>query len=183
MNPEPTTQTLVRPANPAAFRAVIERVAEFLQTHEPRLRRETDREFNAERVTQSLVFHALHGTLAVVWNNPNLNLNLNPPPPPESKITSGRQVPTIAGVAIAWQTHAAQVQQRDAGHVFNWQPTDPAGDCLYLGLVVTAAPHAMPSLANYFLKRFPQWRGLNTFAHRKGQLRSIPGLLERLAKP
>ena len=145
------------------IRSAVNLAAAFIQKHERRLRRDKSAGHDAERLAQTLVFHALQRTLALVW-----------------KDDTQRE---LAGVAIAFQTNADHVDACEVAHrsVFEWQPTDPAGDCIYLALVITDQPHAMPVLAQYYLSRFPDWERLPAVAHRRNKLVKATGLLRRLA--
>lgn len=140
------------------FRAMLASIEEFCRRNAARVRVTS---VALDYLTESLVFHATRGTLAVVWDGPRL-----------------------AGVAIAWQTHRAHVLEAEADgkSVFNWQPSDPTGDCVYLALVAAEHPAAMKPLAEYFLKRNPHWATLPAYAHRRGKLKDQTGLLARLAR-
>lgn len=158
-----TTLPHINSVQAAVIRAAVNHAAAFIQKHERKLRLEKSSGHDAERLAQSLVFHALQRTLALVWTD-------------DTKTE-------LCGVALAFQTSIARVDECERTHesIFNWQPTDPAGDCIYLALVVTDQPHAMPILAQYYLDRFPEWEPLPALAHRRNKLVKATGLLRRLA--
>ena len=134
------------PAVPTAeqFRAVVVAVRRFLLANADRIPH--DEEISHQWLTDYIVFHAVRGTLAVVWGDG-----------------------VVQGVAIAWQMHEADLRTADAAgrDVFAWRPNDPTGDCVYLCLVVTEMPGAVRTLARYFLESCPMWLELNQFAHRR----------------
>jgi hypothetical protein len=156
-----TTEPTTRPDARTELREIVNRVAEYSYANRHRFRGPRQADHDPERVAQALAFHALHGTLAVVWAGA-----------------------AIAGIAIAFQTTRRRVLEADAQGVgvFDWKPSDPTGDCVYLGLVVATKPGAVLRLANYFMDRFPHWRHMEAWAHRRGVLKVEGGLLERLSK-
>lgn len=168
-NAECGVRSAERPARPqlSDFGAQIERIMAYAKLNAPRVK--GDRyESDDDTLRLSLAFHALHGTLAVVWPDAQLS-TLNSQPP--------------VGIAIAWQMDRKRLFKREAKglSVFNWQPTDPAGDCIYLACVMTTHPQAQARLAQYFVDKFPGWNGLATYSHRRGRLvRCGDNILHRL---
>lgn len=140
------------------FAVMLKKIEAFCRRGVHRMHRNS--RTSLEHLTEALVFHAMRGTLAVVWEQDE-----------------------IAGVAVAWQTTRAKIDQaeRDNRSVFDWQPNQPDGDAVYLALVLTTQRNAMRRLAKYFLEKFPQWAQLPMLAHRRGRLRDETGLLNRLA--
>lgn len=138
---------------------ILDAVYDFVAGQRDRLPPESETEDHAYA---ALAWHAVHGTLAVTWDG-------------------GRPV----GVAIAFRTSSEAIRKAEAQgkSVFDWKAGDPAGDAVYLNLALTTQPGALAVLARYFLRRNPEWKGLRQFAHRRDQLKEIPGLLERLAGP
>lgn len=156
--PRPTPGLRTGSPLEAAFWAVVDQAAAFCRRNRHRIKGLDDRAF--PHLREELAFHAAHKTLAIVW--------------------AGDE---IAGVSIVWQTNATDIYAAEQGdrQVFDWKPTNPHGDCVYLGLVISERPGAMRPLAAYYLKTFPHWRVLPGFAHRRGKLVMEAGLLERLA--
>ena len=136
----------------------LDAVTDYVLANKDRIR---DPRFHAgdrETVRTGLAFHALQGTLRVEWSNNNSELG-----------TRNSELPRPAGLCILWQDHRDHILEREAAgeEVFHWQKTDPAGDCLYVGLVITTAPGVLARLAAWFRRRFP---ALPEFAHRRGRL-------------
>ena len=167
------------------FRAIIAAAADYLQANQHRIRRDkANPAWNAERVTQTLVFHAVRGTLAIVWDQAGLSRR--------DDRTAGPAVPTIAGIGIAWQTDEQTVRERHEAHLaqFDWAESDPNGDSIYFALLVTSHPAAMRDLVAYFQKRFETTAAtggtpvppLKLLAHRRGQLRDETGIMERITQ-
>jgi hypothetical protein len=130
---------------------LLDRVTAYVLAARTRMAVVDDTMADPEQVLTALGFHSLQGTLRVEW-----------------RVTGGEMEPV--GVAIVWQDFRATLEQlaAEGKGAFRWQRTNPEGDCLYLGLVVTSAPHVMRKLATYFRQRFPQ---LPELAHRRGVLR------------
>jgi hypothetical protein len=142
------------------FRALVAAVRRFILAHYDRLP-------NTENVTHKwlteyIVFHAVRGTLAVVRD----------------------AYGAVVGVSVAWQMHTRDLLARErAGQdIFDWQPTDPTGDCVYLSLVISTVPGVPPTVAKYFLEFHPKWRELKQFAHRRGRFVCTRQLLNALTK-
>lgn len=139
---------------------LLEPVRDYLLMQHERLRAAKP---DPVTLLQSLAFHASRGTLAVVWN-----------------AALCRDAATPAGLAIAYQRKEADIRERGE-EVFAWRGNDAQGDSVYLALVLATDRRAMRPLAGYFLERFPQWRGLKQWAHRRGRLVRVDGLLQRLS--
>lgn len=78
---------------------------------------------------------------------------------------------TIAGVAVAWQDDEAAVRARLAkGHGFGWQPTNPAGDCVFVAEVVCRRPGALRLVIGWLVQRWPEWRRLKILTVRAGKV-------------
>ena len=140
------------------FRRIVALARRFLLAHADRL--PANEGVNHRWLTDFIVFHAVQRTLALVWEQG-----------------------MIVGAAVAWQTHTREVlaaarQNRD---IFNWQPNDRTGDCVYLSLVIGTEPGVTRSAARYFLETYPEWRELKQFAHRRGKFVYARNLLNRLA--
>lgn len=86
----------------------------------------------------------------------------------------------INGVAIAWQDWRANITTRAEREIFQWQYSDPQGDCVYWSLVLTTEPAAMQSLTRGMVDIHPEWPSLEFMAHRKGRLVRRPGLMKRI---
>lgn len=144
--------------SPEEFRGVVKAVRRFLLANAHRVPH--NEAVTHKWLTDFIVFHAVQGTLAVCWS-------------------FGR----VSGVAVAWQMQEERLRAAgQAGEdIFDWQPNDPAGDCVYLSLVISDEPGVVRTLARYFLESCPQWRELNQYAHRKGRLTCSRKLLSRLA--
>jgi hypothetical protein len=157
MNQSPPAETEQRAPSAEEFRALVTAVRRFILAHRHRL---PDANRDPGRwLTEFIVFHAVRGTLAVVWSGG-----------------------IISGVAIAWQAHtrdllAAVRANRD---VFDWTPSDPAGDCVYLALAL-GERNTCRLAAKYFLEFHPNWRELKQFAHRKGRFVNARQTLQKLA--
>ena len=140
------------------FRRTLAAVRRFVLAQSDRLAGSEN--LSHRHLDDYLVFHATRGTLAVVW-------------------AAG----AVVGVAIAWQTNTRTVlaAARENRDVFDWTPSEPQGDCVYLALVLTTAPGAIRQLANYFLASCPNWRELKQFAQRRGRLVNARRTLQKLA--
>lgn len=107
--------------------------------------------FTPEVLHDYLKFHCLHGTLAFV-----------------------RVAGQVAGVAIAWQTSEAKVRaaasRGGAWHACDWTPTDPQGDCLFIGEVVATDATVLVNVLRGLATRHPHWQALPWLTARHGRL-------------
>lgn len=108
----------------------------------------------AETLEAYLLFHIHRGTLAYVM----------------------RQHRPVA-LAIGYQRTRAELEApASADRPFEWQPSNPLGDCFYLAeLVIEPAERAqrreiIMALIGELQARFPGWRSLRFYAHRRNRL-------------
>lgn len=133
---------------------LLDRITEYVLAAAPRMRGGVDDTLiERDTVRDALSFHALQGTLRVEWE------------------AGGAMLRAPVGLAIVWQDFAAELKRLTAAgkDAFRWQRTNPEGDCIYIGLVITTAPGVMWRLGKYFRQRFPQ---LPELAHQRGKLRA-----------
>lgn len=83
----------------------------------------------------------------------------------------------VRGCGVMWQCHEKDLHLAEVAgrHLFNWEPSDPSGDALFLGDFITSAPGAMACLVAEFEKCFPAWATLNWFTYRRGKLQRLNG--------
>ena len=142
------------------FRARVTAVRRFILAHYDRLPDTAN--VTHKWLTQYIVFHAVRGTLAVVRDDYG----------------------AVVGVSVAWQMHTRDLlaAERAGRDIFDWRPTDPTGDCVYLSLVISTEPGVPKTVAHYFLEFHPKWRELKQFAHRRGRFVCTRQLLNALTK-
>lgn len=121
------------------------------------------REWPPKVLKEYLAFHALHGTLA--WT-----ANIVPGP-------GGRETLEVNGCGVAWQTNEDWIRERHrkGQHVFDWRPTDAAGDSLFLADFISSEPSGLKRLLGELERRHPDWKGLKYFTYRKGKLVQVEG--------
>lgn len=91
----------------------------------------------------------------------------------------------VAGSATAWQCRENGILYSDLNcrTIFDWTGSDPRGDSLYLAHIAGSTRRAVPVLVSALVRRFPNWRNLKLYAHRKGVLcRMPPELFERILR-
>ena len=79
-----------------------------------------------------------------------------------------------APVRIARQVRGAPsrielARARTKQHVCDWKPSDPAGDCLFVGETVALMPGVWPAMREQFRALYPHWAALPwlTFRHKR----------------
>lgn len=76
----------------------------------------------------------------------------------------------VVGCGIVWQDHLSHVRIRvdDNQHPLNG-PSQPTGDCLFLGEWICRNRAVQRVLALHFEKRFPSWQSLKLVTTRHGR--------------
>lgn len=151
--------------------SLLTRLAEYVMANQQRVQDPTFNVGTFDFVRSVLGFHAMQGSLRVEW---------------QTRIVSGLheriQVTEPAGLAIVWRDKEEVILDRiiKDQNVWHGQAEARDGDCLFLALVITTHPAALPRLARYFAERHPV---LPEYAWRRGKVRRTEGLIHRLAAP
>jgi hypothetical protein len=130
----------------------IERAVDFLFANRERIQDEGLRTCDRDTAGLALTFHAVHNQLRLEWH-----------------------AGAVVGLGIAWRDDAERLRAATAKgeEMFQWEPGNPHGDCIYLGLFVSTERGVAARLARYFRAKFPR---LPELAHRRGRLISRPWL-------
>jgi hypothetical protein len=105
-----------------------------------------------------LSFHALHGTLR--WTA-------------DARFDKEELVEAqVHGCGVAWQITETRIREahRNGEHVFNWQPSDPKGDCIFMADFIASRPGSLRRMLRQFEEHHPWWRPLPVWSYREGNL-------------
>lgn len=89
----------------------------------------------------------------------------------------------ITGCGVAWQCDPEDIFRANGQNrcVFNWQPSNPNGRCLFIADVVAVNDRALATLLQAFTWRFPNWNSTPLYTYRHGKLIYLtPSRLVRL---
>jgi len=165
--------------------AILELATAYILEHSPRVQA-GDPTFDVgdgALVKAGLAYHAMQGTLRLEWAAKRMNdegRSMKEGSDANLQHSTFNLQPCLVGLAIVWRDFESRLLRAAARNenIWQWQPSAPAGDCLYLALVMTSAPGALRRLAQHFANRFPT--DLPEFAYRRGKLVRGYGLLKRL---
>jgi hypothetical protein len=75
----------------------------------------------------------------------------------------------VTGIGFAWQLSDRELHRRHAARraMFDWTPTDPEGDALFIANVIAVDAASRRALVLGLIKRFPGWAGLKIYTYRK----------------
>ena len=87
-----------------------------------------------------------------------------------------REGENIVSCGVAWQCMAEDVIRAATykQHLFDWQPTAPHGNSVFIADVVATTPTSALAIFQRFTERFPQWRDLHVYTFRRGKLVWLP---------
>lgn len=89
----------------------------------------------------------------------------------------------VVGVGVAWQTHLALVQaaERAGRLLFDWTPSDPEGDVVFVADFVCTQPNSWMALARGLAQNWPAWASLPAWTYRHNRLIQLnPRLIRRV---
>lgn len=89
----------------------------------------------------------------------------------------------ITGVGVAWQCDPEDLFRANGQNrcVFNWQPSNPDGRCIFIADVVAVNDRGLATLLQAFTWRFKNWSTLPLYTYRHGKLIYLtPSRLVRL---
>jgi hypothetical protein len=126
-------------------------------------------ELGADVLDEYLEFHMAQNTLAYAHRQPAGGLLITP---------------EIRAVAIAWQCWKDEVlaaEEAGGENPFRWKPSNPEGDCIFIGNITAREPLALAGMMLTLSRRFPHWSRLQLYAFRHGRTQPLsPTRMQRL---
>lgn len=85
----------------------------------------------------------------------------------------------VCGCGVAWQCQEKEILKAAAEKrlLFDWQATDPTGDCIFLADFACNRRGALEAILRHLTYRFAGWERLKWYTYRRGKLVQLrPGL-------